>query len=280
MNILLIQENGRHVVNREFRECFSLQRAFSKLGHTAYVWGLGHPNFASRPDLGMYDLIVDLENYDAKGWVPTLGLYTKPKKVVWSIDAHISGDTVFRRRADKHKADFLFFSTRRFVNDERDWWFPNAYDDMRIRRVPELRKQYNIGFCGSMAARKAHLDALGVFDIHLDLRVLGKAMVRAINSYRIHFNRNEKGDINYRNFETIGCGTLLLTNEDEQYADLGFVHGGNCLLYKSIPHMVSLVADVLADKSHLEFMSAAGLELAKQHTYAVRARQLLAKVFP
>jgi len=50
MKILLIQENGRHQKNCHFRECFSLQRAFKKLGHNADIWGLGHSNHEQTPD--------------------------------------------------------------------------------------------------------------------------------------------------------------------------------------------------------------------------------------
>ena len=44
MNVLLIQENGRHEENRGFRECFCLQRAFKFNRNSCDVWGLGHTN--------------------------------------------------------------------------------------------------------------------------------------------------------------------------------------------------------------------------------------------
>ena len=62
MKILLIQENGRHEENRQFRECFSLQKSFNKLGHEATVWGLGHDNFNETPLWEEYDWIINLEN--------------------------------------------------------------------------------------------------------------------------------------------------------------------------------------------------------------------------
>ena len=40
--ILIIQENGRHERNREFRECFCLKRAFNQLGFGCDIWGKGH----------------------------------------------------------------------------------------------------------------------------------------------------------------------------------------------------------------------------------------------
>ena len=63
MNILIIQENGRHKENRLFRECFCLQRAFKNQGYNAAVWGLGHENYNDVIDYESYDLIINLENY-------------------------------------------------------------------------------------------------------------------------------------------------------------------------------------------------------------------------
>ena len=42
--------------------------------------------------------------------------------------------------------------------------------------------------------------------------VLGPDMVRTVNSYQVHWNRNMGLDINYRTFETLACGSFLLTN--------------------------------------------------------------------
>ena len=63
MKVLIIQENGRHKENKNFRECFCLQRSFEKLNHNADVWGLGHNNYNETPNYESYDLIIKLENY-------------------------------------------------------------------------------------------------------------------------------------------------------------------------------------------------------------------------
>ena len=58
MNVLIIQENGRHDGNRNFRECFCTQRALLHHSHEADVWGLGHDNYEQEPDYDSYDLII------------------------------------------------------------------------------------------------------------------------------------------------------------------------------------------------------------------------------
>ena len=78
MKILLIQENGRHDANRNFRECFCLQRGFTKLGVESVVWGLGHDNYNQIPDFDSFDLIINLENY-SNGWDPDLSNVTLKK---------------------------------------------------------------------------------------------------------------------------------------------------------------------------------------------------------
>ena len=96
MNFLLIQENGRHVANRSFRECFSLQRCLEALKQNCDVWGLGHPNYEQHPDFNNYDVIINLENYDESGWVPDLS-EVSCKKYLWSIDAHVRGIAPYKK---------------------------------------------------------------------------------------------------------------------------------------------------------------------------------------
>jgi hypothetical protein len=74
MKILIIQENGRHLENREFRECFNLQRALLRKNIDTIVWGLGHNNFNTpfQQIIKDIDVIILLENYESNGWLPDL----------------------------------------------------------------------------------------------------------------------------------------------------------------------------------------------------------------
>ena len=105
MKILLIQENGRHDKNRNFRESFSLQRGFTKLGIESVVWGLGHENFNNLPNFNSYDLIINLENY-SNGWDPDLS-NVNAKKILWSIDAHARGESPFIDEFNRSKYNIL-----------------------------------------------------------------------------------------------------------------------------------------------------------------------------
>jgi hypothetical protein len=273
MNVLIIQENGRHDANRNFRECFSLQRAFKKLNHDCEVWGLGHDNFLENVDWELYDIILNIENYDESGWVPSLVNTTKPIKLLWSIDAHCRGEEVFENTFTEGNYNYLLHSTKDYVKKDHHVWFPNGFDDTLIYPM-DVEKKYDLGFCGNYVNRKEILEYLErEYGLHLDIFVIGDDMVKAINSYGCHFNLNIANDINYRSFETIGCGTLLLTNYNDQYEELGFIDGENCFMYKSTEELHDKIKQI----KEIDTSSIAknGWELSKQHTYTKRIMNLI-----
>lgn len=275
MKVLLIQENGRHDANRNYRECFCLQRSFIKLGHDCEIWGLGHENFEITPKWESYDWIINLENYDTSGWVPSLSDVKKPKKFLWSIDAHCRGEAIYENTFKEGKYEVLLHSTRDFVTKDYHRWFPNAFDDSLIKPL-NIKKKYDFGFCGNYVNRKPILEWLEQkYGLHLDIFVIGDEMVKSINSYKCHFNLNIANDINYRSFETLGCGTLLLTNYNSQYDDLGFVDGFNCLMYKSHQELEDKIKFI--SENNVEILSNKGLELSHKHTYNIRVKELIEK---
>ena len=276
MKILIIQENGRHEENRNFRECFCLQRGFEKINHKADVWGLGHENYSEKPNYESYDLIINLENYanTAGNWVPNLR-DVKTKKFLWSIDAHCIGTEPFDSEFYNGNYDLLLHSTKDYVSSPGKVWFPNAYDDNLIGKR-DVKNKCDVGFCGSILNRSMYLDALkrNYNFIHDDF-IIGESMVKAINSYKIHFNKNISTDINYRNFETIGCGIPLVTNHNYQYELLGFKHEENVMFYNNVGELYDCVTKLLNDENLRLKISNAGFELAKKHTYTKRAEKLI-----
>jgi hypothetical protein len=274
MKILIIQENGRHEENRHFRECFCMQRALQKLGHSVEIWGLGHNFFEASPFWDTYDIILNFENYDGTGWLPNLSRITKPKKYLWSIDAHCRTMQPFYDTFHSGKYDLILQSTEDYV-DENSVWFPNCYDNTLLQPL-KIDKNVDIGFCGSTLNRGALLDRLSSdYNLQKDIWVLGEEMVKKINSYWIHFNINLANDINYRSFETIGCGTVLLTNYNPQYEKLGFVDEHNCLMYKDFNDLGIKINKYIKKYDKLNTISKNALELSKKHTYDVRAKQLI-----
>jgi spore maturation protein CgeB len=273
MNILIIQENGRHDANRSYRECFCTKRAIEYHGHTADVWGLGHENYNQIPDWQSYDLIINLENYDETGWVPNLSKI-QTSKFLWSIDAHVKGINSYIKTANEGNYDLILQATPEFVADG-SIWFPNCYDDTLIKPL-NVEKKYDVGFCGNINNRGALINIVNKnFNFKLDEFVIGDSMVEAINSYKIHFNANISIDINYRNFETIGCGTCLLTSKNKHYNKLGFIDGENCLIYESIEQMMDKIRWALQNQDKLKQISENGVKLAEFHSFKERIKFLI-----
>ena len=275
MKILIIQENGRHEENRIFRECFCLQRSFRNLGYDSDVWGLGHENFETLPIWNSYDIIINLENYDILGWVPSLSRYRSPKKFLWSIDAHCQGIGLYEQTFRNGEYDILLHSTKDFAVGGRRVWFPNAYDDSLIG-TRFVKNRCDVGFCGSTVNRGPILSILKEkYNFMHDELVIGESMVQAINSYKIHFNKNMSNDINYRNFETLGCGIPLLTNYNYQYDLLGFIDRKNVMYYRNISELHETINELLYNEGLRSSLAFNGHELARKHTYTKRAEKLI-----
>jgi hypothetical protein len=276
MNILIIQENGRHEKNRNFRECFSLQKSFIKLGHECVVWGLGHGNYEDSLDLNSFDVIINLENYDDTGWVPDLS-EVSCKKYLWSIDGHVRGLAPYKKEFRRGNYTKILQSTLQLV-DEDSVWFPNAYDDTLIKPL-NVDKVHDVGFCGNVNNRAGLLALLDkTFNLKQDIFVIGDDMVKAINSYKVHFNCNIGIDVNYRSFETIGCKTALVTNYNKAYEKLGFIHGTNCMMYNTMSELTDSIKALLSDEDLLQKIAYGGYGLAKQHTYLKRTQQFLEEI--
>jgi len=272
MKFLIIQENGRHTENRHFRECFCLQRSLIKLGYVCDVWGLGHDNFAAIPSFNTYDVTIDLENYDT-GWVPDLS-FVSSYKVIWSIDAHCQGIDYYINKFVNNKCQLILQATKDYLN-KNSVWFPNCFDNGLIYPKPSI-KRADVGFCGNICNRKAYFDFLKLnFNFVTDFFVIGDEMVNAINSYKIHFNKNLSNDINYRNFETIGCGIPLVTSYNYQYEELGFKDKANCCFYNNTNELLDIIESLLSDNRLLNQIANNGYELSKKHNYDIRAGQLI-----
>jgi len=278
--ILIVQENGRHDKNRDFRECFALQRAFTQLGVAADVWGLGHDSF-KQPFAGIIDryaAVISLENYDS-GWQPD---YSKVRilKSFWCIDAHMGMET-YQQLARRSKFDLIFNSTENYLKHFADFcgqslWLPNAYDSFLVAKHPEIPKNVPIGFCGNTGNRSEWISYLTRhYGLHHDEMILGADMVHAINGYQIHWNRNIADDINYRTFETLGCGTFLLTNHTPGLDQL-FSIDEHLAIYRNKNELDEKLHYYGAHPRERELIAQAGHDHVKQnHSYVQRAESLL-----
>ena len=281
MRILLIQSRGGHEKNREFREALCLKRSLNKIpGVEAIVWGKGYNNF-NIPFTRMMeccDVAFLIENYPKGNWLPDMTT-TNKLKLYWIVDAHINCKRHLNT-ATKNKIDITLNSTHSYVKHfksscKKSLWFPNSYPIDLIKPVPTIKK-HDIGFCGNYVNRKKWIDMLDKrFNLKKDIFIIGRDMVKAICSYRIHFNRNYSKDVNYRTFETLGCKTLLMTNNTDRLKDL-FHIGKHLVIYKDFEDCCKKIKYFLQNTEHREQIATAGYNhVIKNHTYDIRAAQLV-----
>ena len=278
MKIVIIQEAGRHEKNKNFRESLCLHRALSRIEEVeSKVWGLNYPDFnISFSEIEKWaDVIFVIENYTSD-WLPINEISNSKKlKIFWSIDSHCV--------LEQHKQlcrllniDILLNSTESYLPNfdglvKKSYWFPNSYPDDLIFSK-DIEKTIDVGFCGNDRPEIHYLDK---FKIRKDLFVIGDDMVNAINSYKIHFNKNIADDINYRTFETTGCGTFLITNYTPGLEKL-FDIGKEIVVYNDLNDLDNKVKYYLENEEEREKIANAGYERSKKdHTYFERAKMLI-----
>ena len=253
------------------------------------MWGRGYETFARPLDevAAGADAVLLLENYDS-GWVPDLARL-RALRVFWSIDSHVVL-AAHVRTCRRQRIHLVLNATEGYLHHFRAAgrtcvWFPNAYPADLVRPLPEVPKRHDVGFCGNVLDRGPWLEALRAeFGLHVvsfetasgqNHDAIGLGMVRAVNSFRIHWNRNLADDINFRTFETLGCRTLLLTNHTPGLERL-FDCERHLVVYHDLEDCQARIRALLADPAHVDRLAAAGHAHARaHHTYDVRARQLL-----
>lgn len=287
MKWLIIQSDGAHkgqdswTPNWYMRECYSLQDALRRNGEEAEIWGFGHGNFLFPPDFNSFDVVVIAENYDF-GWMPDLSKITKPKKIHWVIDLHCQPWTNYYRISEA--CDIVLHATQpyvetyeRHVPGAKHYWFPNAIDDRFFNVNEEHERSINIVFIGGKGpSREKIIDRMvneaGMF---YGYGITGKDYVSALQHAKIGFNKNLSDDMNYRTFESLGCGACLLTERNWNLEKLGFVDGTNCVLYESESHAVHQARELLS-RGTWEPIGREGRKLAKRHTYFERIKPIIA----
>ena len=281
MKIVIIQEAGRHEKNKNFRESLCLQNALSRIeGVESKVWGLNYPDFnISFSEIEKWaDVIFLIENYTSE-WLPVSEISNSNKlKIFWSIDSHC----VLQQHQYLCKIlqiDILLNSTESYIPYfdglvKESYWFPNSYPDDLMSNL-NLEKTEDIGFCGNVLNRGHIIDSLDKYNIKKDIFVIGDDMVNVINSYKIHLNCNISNDINYRTFETTGCGTFLLTNYKPGLEKL-FDIGKEIVVYNDLNDLDNKVKYYLENEEEREKIALAGYNRAKKdHTYFERSKRII-----
>ena len=284
MKILIIQSAGMHNGNTHYckndylRECLSLQDAFERNGWITDVWGKRHNNYKSLPNFNAYDYILNLENYELN-WLPDFSKIKKPVKIQWIIDLHFQNEKIYGKISKN--MDIILHSTKSLINgykklfpEKKHIWFPNGWDDRYFKNL-KLEKKKDLIFIGNICNRRNILLYMKEKHKMNCYNITGIEMINMVNKAKINFNKSVAEDVNYRNFETMGCGTCLLTNYLEELEELGFIDGVNCYLYKNNEDLDKKVDLAL---KNWEQVAKEGEKFVKKHTYCERVKSLIIKL--
>ena len=99
-------------------------------------------------------------------------------------------------------------------------WMPLAVDTTRYRPDLTVEKEIDVCFIGRVGQNTLRADAIGklreIEKKHNLKVVIGEAwhdqMIDILRASRLSFNFHAKDDLNYRFFESLACGTCLITD--------------------------------------------------------------------
>lgn len=283
---IIIQAAGEHngttklCKNDYLRESLSLKYAFEQNDIKADVWGKRFPNFNNPPDFNSYDYLINLENYEMD-WLPDFSKITKPIKMQWIIDLHYQPDEIYQRFTPNmdivlHSTKSLMKHYQKFFPNKRHIWFPNGFDERYFKNFDKNKKE-DLIFIGNVCNRGPLLKMMKENYGMNYYMITGKDMIDKISETKIHFNKSISVDVNYRNFETLGLGTCLLTNYLSELEELGFKDGENCFMYKNINEIPYKIKEA-KENNKWKIVGKNGLKFSKNHTYTKRIENLLKEI--
>lgn len=194
-----------------------------------------------------YARLFDLAFVAQKDWVPILERDGVPARwLPWGVD-----DAVFHDRGVPRRHDVCFVGS-----------VDSALRPKRAAALARLRERFDVAVFGDSPATRLAQDAMAV----------------EMSAARIVFNEAIMGDLNFRVFEAMACGALLVTERiGNGLTDL-FTPGEHLAVYEP-DTLLDEIARWLADEPARARVAAAGMRLVRErHTMHARMAELAAAV--
>lgn len=222
--------------------------------------------------------------------------FPNAKKVYWGQDSMYPW--VFNTQSSGMKIDsydFVFTMTseharafREYTNARCDWLPP--YFNPEIHKFTNSEKEYDLCFIGNVTSsykasdekRRVIIDSLKKAFPNRKL-FFGTAwqhdMVGIVNRSKIVLNISRNGNLNLRDFETLGCGQFLLRDKSNEVLEL-FKDNYHLATYGDNDHLINLVQYFLDNIDERERIRSNGhLEALNKHTIFHRVQFILDSVF-
>jgi hypothetical protein len=271
----------------------NLVRAFRRLGHDVYAYG-NYYETAERIEQGpsppSADLLVYCEMNDDEPQYEELGGYPAALTAYWDFDADNGRRRERKRLIRRLGCDVVFYANPRYARffgalAPHTAFLPYAVDDEHFVRLAGP-KTIDVGLIGSpYPERVAYLEELAKLGAPVEIvdGMYREQLVEAINALKIHLNlnidaRGGSGLLVGRIWETIGCGTLLLTQQKD-YVERILVDGEHAVFFEDLDDCAEKIAYYLAHDAERERIAAAGHRYGlDHHTYVARAQTILAEI--
>jgi hypothetical protein len=231
---------------------------------------------------GKYDLNiwVDWGEDGLKGLIPYEIVIPSYPSVYWASDTHIGFD--YRLDMAK-KFEHVFVAQKNAVEafareGIKAEWLPHAVEPMAYPKQEFSFKEYDICFVGHINNDK-RIDFLDRMfkefpNFYYGQKLFEEAAVKFGKS-KVCLNIAHSDDINMRNFEIMGTGSLNLTEYVPSMEDL-FQDGVNVAWYKTLDEAVDKARYYVAHEDEREKIAQAGYDLVlSKHTIDHRVNKML-----
>ncbi len=212
------------------------------------------------------------------------GLEALPCPAVWyGIDVHLN---YYWMKEYARLFDVVFFAQKDWVErfqkdipDARAFWLPLWLEEKEIRDL-HLPRKYDVGFVGRITdvrwKRKFLLDELSKwFFVTISEEVNNREISRIYSQSKIVFNEAIFHEVNFRVFEAMGCGSLLVSERTTNGLFDLFEEREHLVTYSGGEYL-DLVHYYLTHEAEREEMARKGNErVLSEHTIPARAAFML-----
>lgn len=208
-------------------------------------------------------------------------------RVYWAVDVHVN---FFWQRHYASLFDLVCVAQRDYVPlfeaaGVPARWLPWAADET-VFTDPGRPRVHDLVFVGLVDPKTRPKRAAAVellrrrfglvtFGATIAERLSWPAMAEVLGTAKIVFNEAIMGDLNFRVFETLACGAMLLTERIGNGLMELFVPGEHLDVYTPETLVEQVAHYLAADDERARIAAAGAREVAARHTFTARMRELV-----
>ena len=202
---------------------------------------------------------------------------------IYLVDSHLHFETWHKYFAQLF--DIVFFAQKKYVTKAKEmglrnvFWLP-LYSDPKTDKNLDLKRAYDLGFVGTLNPFHNPRRSLTIwllkklFKVRVGRKVFGKNRAEILNQAKIAFNISAAGDLNFRTFESMACGAMLLTDSQNGLSNF-FKDRKHLIVWRNPYELVTLAHFYLKNETERKEIAKLGQkEVVKNHTSDNRARDI------